>query len=157
MTASGFRVGVTGLVFVFNLASLALKQVSNCIQKPKTNTFGKLIKFLYQLLHGLFLVVLDGFRSFQMVSGRFRWFQVVLGYFQVVLDRFRSFQLVPHFSEYPHQVEYKPRLVSKEVNTNIFGAKRVVIEIFKSYFQNTKQPNIKQTKSVFIKCYKEKF
>ena len=81
MTASGFRVGVTGLVFVFKLASLALKQVSNCIQKPKTNTFGKLIKFLYQLLHGLFLVVLDGFRSFQMVLGRFRLF----------LGRFSSF------------------------------------------------------------------
>ena len=39
MTASGFRVQVTGLVFVFNLASLVLKQVPTCTQKPKTNTF----------------------------------------------------------------------------------------------------------------------
>ena len=39
MTASGFRVQVTGLVFVFSLASLVLKQVPTCTQKPKTNTF----------------------------------------------------------------------------------------------------------------------
>ena len=60
MTASGFRTRVTGLVFVFKLASLALKQVPTCIRKPKTNTFDKSIKFL----HWLFLVVLDGFRMF---------------------------------------------------------------------------------------------
>ena len=67
MTASGFKVRVTGLVFVFKSASLALKEVPTCIRKPKTNTFDKSIKFL----HWLFLVVLVGFRSF--------------------LDRFRSF------------------------------------------------------------------
>ena len=39
--ASGFRVRVAGLVFLFKLASLALKQVPTCIQKPKTNTFEK--------------------------------------------------------------------------------------------------------------------
>ena len=57
---SGFRVRVTGLAFVFQLASLILKQVPTCIQKPKTNTFDKSIKFL----HWLFLVVLDGFELF---------------------------------------------------------------------------------------------
>ena len=77
MTASGFRVRVTGLVFVFKSVSLVLKQVPTCIRKPKTNTFGKSIK----LLCSLFLVVLDGFRSFEMVLGRFR----------SLLDRFRSF------------------------------------------------------------------
>ena len=76
MTASGFRVRVTGLVFVFKSASLALKQVPTCIREPKTNTFDKSIKFL----HWLVLVVLDGFRSF--------------------LDRLRSFWLVLHFSKY---------------------------------------------------------
>ena len=34
------------------------------------------------------------FWSFQMVPGRFRWFQAVLGYFQIVLDRYRSFQII---------------------------------------------------------------
>ena len=62
MTASGFKVRVIGLNFVFKSASLALKQVPTCIQKPKTNTFDKLIKFL----HWLFLV---------------SWFQVVLRWF----------------------------------------------------------------------------
>ena len=60
MTPSGFRVRVTGLVFVFKAASLVLKQVPTCIRKLNTNTFNKSIKFL----HWLFLVVLDGFRSF---------------------------------------------------------------------------------------------
>ena len=58
MTASGFRVRVTGLVFVFKSASLVLKQAPTCIRKPKT--LDKSIKFL----HWLFLAVLDGFRSF---------------------------------------------------------------------------------------------
>ena len=80
MMASGFRVRVTGLVFVLQSASLILKQVPTCIRKPKTNTFDKSIMFLYWL----FLVVLDGFRSLQMVLGRF----------QIVLGRFRSFQVV---------------------------------------------------------------
>ena len=71
MTVSGFRVRVTGLVFVFKLASLALKQGPTCIREPKTNTFDKSIKFL----HWLFLVVLDGFRS---LLDRFRSFKVVL-------------------------------------------------------------------------------
>ena len=75
MTTSGFSVRVTGLVF-FKSASLALKQVPTCIRKPKTNTFDKSIKFL----HWLFFVVLDGFRSLQMV----------LGCFQIVLGRFSS-------------------------------------------------------------------
>ena len=60
MTASGLRVQVTGLVFVFKSASLVLRQVPTCIRKPKTNTYDKSIKFL----HLLFLVVLDGARSF---------------------------------------------------------------------------------------------
>ena len=67
MTASGFRVQVTGLVFVFKLASLALKQVPTYIRKPKTNTFDKSIKFLHW-----FLVVLDGFRLFEVVLDHFR-------------------------------------------------------------------------------------
>ena len=96
MKASGFRVRVTGLVFVFKSVSLALKQVPICIRKPKTNTFGKSIKFL----HWLFLVVLDSFRSFQMVLGCFRQFLDRIRSFQVVLDRFRSFQRVRHLSKY---------------------------------------------------------
>ena len=61
MTASGFRVQVTGLVFVFfKSASLTLNQVQTCIRKPKTIIFDKAIKFL----HWLSLVVLDGFRLF---------------------------------------------------------------------------------------------
>ena len=78
MRASGFRVPVTGQVFVFKSASLALKQVLTCIKKPKTNTLDdKSIK----LLHWLFFVVLDGFRPFWMVLGCCKSF----------LDRFRSF------------------------------------------------------------------
>ena len=46
--------------FCFKSASLVLKQVPTCIQESKTNTFDKSIKFL----HWLFLVILDGFRSF---------------------------------------------------------------------------------------------
>ena len=46
--------------FVFKSASLVLKRFPTCIQKPKTYTFDKSIKFL----HWLFLVILDGFRSF---------------------------------------------------------------------------------------------
>ena len=63
MTASGFRVQITGLVVLFKLPSLALKHVPTSIQKPKTNIFDKSIKFL----HWLFLVVLDRFRSFSLV------------------------------------------------------------------------------------------
>ena len=70
MTASGFRFRVTGLVFVFKSASLVLKQVPTCIRKPKTNIFDKSIKFL----NWLFLVVLDGFRSFSVVLDRFSSF-----------------------------------------------------------------------------------
>ena len=70
MTTSGFRVRVARLVFVFKLASLTLKQVPTCIRKPKTKTFDNSIKYL----HWLFLVVLDSFRSFSMVLGRFRLF-----------------------------------------------------------------------------------
>ena len=77
MTTSGFRVRVTGLVFVFKSASLVLKQVPTCIRKPKTNTFDKSIRFSYWL------------------------YLVVFGRFQIVLGRFSSFQLVPHFSKYP--------------------------------------------------------
>ena len=82
MTVSAFRVQVTGLVFVFKLASLTLKQVPTCIPKPKTNTFDKSIKFLHW---------------FQMVLGCLRLFQITLGWFrlfQIVLGRFESFQLV---------------------------------------------------------------
>ena len=60
MIASGFRVQVIGLAFVFKSASLALEQVPTCIRKPTTNIFDKAIKFL----HWLILVVLDEFRSF---------------------------------------------------------------------------------------------
>ena len=60
MTASGFRVRVIGLAFVFKSPSLVLKQIPTCIGKPKINTFDKSIKFL----NWLFLVVLDGFKSF---------------------------------------------------------------------------------------------
>ena len=88
MAASGFRVRVIGLVFVFKCASL--KQVPTCIRKPKTNTFDKSIKFLHQL----FLVVLDGFRSFQMVLDHFRSFLDRFSSSQIVLGRFRSFQFV---------------------------------------------------------------
>ena len=59
MTALGFRVRLTGLVFIFKLAALVLNEVPTCIRKPKTNAFDKSIKFL----HWLFLAVLDGFRS----------------------------------------------------------------------------------------------
>ena len=64
MAASGFRVRVTGLVFVFNSASLALKQVPTCIWKPKT--FDKSVNFIL------------------VIFGRFIWFQVVLGCFTLV-------------------------------------------------------------------------
>ena len=60
ITASGFRVRVTGLVFVLKSAFLVLKQVPTCIRKSKTNFFDNSIKFL----HWLYLVVIDGFRSF---------------------------------------------------------------------------------------------
>ena len=95
MTASGFRVRVTGLVFVFKSACLVLQQVPNCIRKPKTNTFDKSsFYFGYSW-------------SIQMVSGHFRWFQVVFRSFYVVLDRFRLFQLVPHFSKYQANILFK--------------------------------------------------
>ena len=96
MTASGLMVQVTALVFVFKSTSLVLKQVPTCIRKPKTNIFDKSIRFL----HWLFLVVLDGFKSFQMVLC---CLQIILGHFRslkVVLDRFRLLQPVPHFSKY---------------------------------------------------------
>ena len=80
MTASAFRVQVTGLVFIFKSAFLVLKQVPTCVRKPKTNTFDKSIKFLYWL----FLITLDGFRLFQMVLGRF----------QIVLVCFSSFLIL---------------------------------------------------------------
>ena len=53
--------------FFFKSTSLVLKQVPNCIRKPKTDTFDKSIKFL----HWLFLAVLDGYRLF---FDRFRLF-----------------------------------------------------------------------------------
>ena len=62
MTASGFRVTATVLVFGFKLASLVLKEVPTYIRKPKTNTFDKSILSFY----------IGYFWSFQMVSGRFR-------------------------------------------------------------------------------------
>ena len=46
--------------FVFKSGSLVLNQVLTCVLKCKTITFDESIKFL----HWLFLVVLDGFRSF---------------------------------------------------------------------------------------------
>ena len=60
VTAPVFRVRVTGLVFCFlKSASLTVNWGPTCDQKPKTNTFDESIK----LLHWLFLVVLNGFRS----------------------------------------------------------------------------------------------
>ena len=61
--------------------------------------------------------LVDGFSSFKMVLARFRWLQVILDRFRsfqlvsqmvlahfrlfwVVLDHFRLFQLVRHFSKY---------------------------------------------------------
>ena len=64
MTASGFRVRVTGLVFVFKSAFFALTQVPTCIWKPKT--FDKSINFI--------LVIFGGFIRFQIVLGRFSSF-----------------------------------------------------------------------------------
>ena len=65
MTASGFRVRVTGLVFVFKSASLALKQVPTCIWNPKA--LDKSVKFIL------------------IIFGRFIWFQIVLGRFSSFL------------------------------------------------------------------------
>ena len=48
------------IVFYFKSAWLVLNRVSICIEKPKMNTFDESIKFL----HWLFLVAVDGFRSF---------------------------------------------------------------------------------------------
>ena len=53
--------------FLFKLTYFVLNRFPTCVCKPKTNTFHESIKFL----HWLFL------ESFQMVSGSFRWFQVV--------------------------------------------------------------------------------
>ena len=77
MTATGFTVRVTSLFFLFKSASLVLKQIPACTRKHKTNAFGRLTKYL----HWLLLVVLDGFRSFKMILGRFSSF----------LDHFSSF------------------------------------------------------------------
>ena len=57
---SDFKIQVTDLAFVFNLASLTLKQVPTCIRKPRTNIFEMSINFLHW---SLFLVVLDHFSS----------------------------------------------------------------------------------------------
>ena len=58
-----------------------------------------------------------------------------------------------------HQVEYKPVFVSKEVNTNIFGAKTE--NKFKSCQWNFQKLFIEykagKNQSGFLKCYTEKF
>ena len=131
MTASGFRVRVIGLVFVFKSASLVLKQDPTCIRKPMTNTFEKSIKFL----HWLFLVVLDGFRSFQIVLGHFRSF----------LDRFRSFQHIPHFSKYPFIDQYNwkeidfPAQPSKDWKTFESNNKSITLNVLYIPYYNTKK------------------
>ena len=87
MTASGFRVRATGLVFVFKSASLVLKHVPTCIRKPKTkNTFHKSIKFL----HLLFLVILDGLKSFQIVLGCFSSFLTLVSTGHFILTQRKS-------------------------------------------------------------------
>ena len=53
--------------FVFKLASFVLSRILTYIGKFKTITVDESIKFL----HGLILVVLDGFRLFQIILGRF--------------------------------------------------------------------------------------
>ena len=63
MATSGFRVRVTGIVFVFKLASLVLNRVQTC---AKTGTFES-IKCLYWL----FWVILNGFRLFLDHFGSF--------------------------------------------------------------------------------------
>ena len=58
-----------------------VNRVPTCVWKPETNIFVDSIKFL----NYLFLVDLDGFRSFQMVLDCYGWL------FLVALDGFRSF------------------------------------------------------------------
>ena len=79
MTASGFRVRVTGLVFAFKQASLVLKQVPTCIRKHRQPLISQLSFYI------------GYFWTFQMVSDRFKWFQVVLRSFQIVSGCFSSF------------------------------------------------------------------
>ena len=105
MTASGFRVRITSLVFAFKSASLVLNQDPTYIRKPKKSTFDQTIKFLHWL-----------FWSFQIVSGRFRWFQVVLGHFQIVLGRFISFQIVLACSS----LQYVPSVCTSIDNASRF-------------------------------------
>ena len=69
ITASGFRIQVTDLVFVFKSAFLVLKQVPTCIRKDKLPLISQLSFYI------------GYFWSFQMVLGRFRPF----------LGRFSSF------------------------------------------------------------------
>ena len=90
MTASGFRVRVTGLVFVFKSVSLALKQVPTCIWKPET--FDKSVNFIL------------------VVFGRFIQFQVVL-------DRFSSFLTLVSIPKYDVT---KIRLPRTKCQYNIF-------------------------------------
>ena len=59
MIASGFRVWVTGLGFVFKSASFFLNRVSTFVWKPNADTFDKSVKFW------------NGLRWFQVVLGRF--------------------------------------------------------------------------------------
>ena len=83
MTASDFRVQVTGLLFFFKSLSQVLE---NLRQIPLVSQLSFYVGYFW---------------SFQMVSGRLRWFQVVLGRFQIVLGGFRSFQVVlDHFSSF---------------------------------------------------------
>ena len=66
MAASGFRVGVTVLVFCFQVAISGpepMTRVPTCIRKPKTNIIDESIKFLNWLLVLLFKMVLGHFRS----------------------------------------------------------------------------------------------
>ena len=102
MTTLGFRVRVTGLVFVFRSASLVLKQVSICIRKPVISQLSFYIRYFQS-----FQMLLE---CFQIILGRFRSFQIVL-------DRFRLFQLVPHFSKYCRlQVLFKTRFLKISEN-----------------------------------------
>ena len=84
---------------------LQVNSLSTYFLKPKTNTVDESVKFL----HRLFLVVLDVFRSIQMVLGRFvvldcfGSFYIVLGHFRslwIVFSCFRLFQFVPLFNRY---------------------------------------------------------
>ena len=107
MTASGFKVRVIGLVFIFKSASLVLKQVPTCIRKRQIPLISQLSFYI------------GYFWSFQMVLGHLRTFLDGFSSCQMVLGRFRSFQLVPHFSKYRSLSQWVFEEISTFVETDI--------------------------------------